>query len=79
VAGSSVRIRLRTVTFGNMRSALAMRCSRVVSMRRRIARAMSVTHERPEVNPVVARDFTPALARLMQRDNIVEALAGSVC
>jgi len=47
-------------------------------MRRRIAGAMSITHERPELEPVIARDFTPALAGLMQRDNIVKTLARSV-
>ena len=36
---------------------------------------MSVAHERPEVEPVVVRNFTPALAALVQRDNVVETLA----
>ena len=39
---------------------------------------MSVAHERPEVEPVIARNFTPALPGLVQRDNVVETLASGV-
>ena len=78
MTATPIRIRFRSVIFGNMLTALAMHCSRVVSMRRRIAGAMSITHERPELEPVIARDFTPALAGLMERDNIVKTLARSV-
>ena len=66
------------VAFGNMRPALAMHCSRVLRIHRRVARAVSVAHEPPEVEPVVVRNFTPALAGLVQRDNILETLACSV-
>jgi hypothetical protein len=52
-----------------------MHCLRVLRMRRRVARAMSVTHEPAQVQPVIARDFTPALSGLVRRDNVVETLA----
>ncbi len=71
----SCRARFGAVAFGNMRPALAVRCSRVLRMHRRIARAVSAAHERPEVEPVIARNFTPALPGLMLRDNVVETLA----
>jgi hypothetical protein len=66
------------VAFGNMRSVLAMRCSRVLGMYRRVARAVSVAHERSEIEPVIVSYLTPALPRSVQRDNIVETLAGGV-
>ena len=75
---SSCRARLRAVTFGNMRPALAMHCSGVLRMHRRIGRPFSVAHERPELEPVVVRNFTPALAALVQRNNIVKTLACGV-
>lgn len=78
MAATAVRIHFGTVAFGNMRSAFAVHRSCIVRMRRRVTRAVSITHKRSELEPVVARYFTPALAGLMQRDNIVEALAGSV-
>ena len=74
----SCRARFGAVAFGNMRPALAVRCSRVLRMHRRVARAVSVAHERPELEPVVVRNFTPALAALMQRDNVVKTLACGV-
>jgi hypothetical protein len=40
-----------------------------------VARAVSIAHERPEVEPVIARNFTPALPGLVLRDNVVETLA----
>ena len=61
-----------------MRPALAMHCSRVLRMHRRVARAVSLAHERPELEPVVVRNLTPALAALVQRDNIVKTLATGV-
>jgi hypothetical protein len=39
---------------------------------------VSIAHERAKVEAVIARNFTPALPVLMQRDNIVEALASGV-
>ena len=75
---TSCRARLRAVAVGNMRPALAMHCSRALRMRRRVARAVSVAHQRPKLEPVVVRNFTPALAGLMQRDNVVKTLAGGV-
>jgi hypothetical protein len=47
----------------------------VLCMHRCLARPVSVAHEPAEVKPVIARNFTPALTALMQRNNIVEALS----
>ena len=70
VTDTSCRARSRAVVFGNMRAAHAMHCSGVLRMHCSVARAVSVAHERPELEPIVVRNFTPALAALMQRDNI---------
>lgn len=58
--------------------ALTVCCLHVLRMRRRVARTVSVAYERPELEAVVVRNFTPALPGLMQRDNVVETLASSV-
>jgi hypothetical protein len=78
VTATPSRTRLRAVAFGNMRPTLAVHCSRLLRMHRRVARAVSAAHECPKLEPVVVRDFTPALAALMQRDNIVKTLACGV-
>ena len=78
VTDTSCRARSRAVVFGNMRAAHAMHCSGVLRTHCSVARAVSVAHERPELEPIVVRNFTPALAALMQRDNIVETLARGV-
>src|SRR4029078_10237821 len=78
VTDTSCRARSRAVVFGNMRAAHAMHCSGVLRMHCSVARAVSVAHERPELEPIVVRNFTPALAALMQRDNILKALATSI-
>jgi hypothetical protein len=70
VTAASCRARFSAVAFSNMRPALAMHCWRVLRVHSRVARAVSVAHERPKLEPVVVRNFTPALASLMQRDNI---------
>ena len=72
---TSCHTRVRTVSFGNMRSAPAVHCLRVVGMRRRIARAVSIANERPELEPVIARNFSPTLPGLVRCNNIVKALA----
>lgn len=51
---------------------------KILRMRRCLTRAVRVAHEPSKVEPVVVRDFTPALAPLMQRDNIVKTLASGV-
>ena len=78
MTATSCRVRFSAVAFGNMRPALAMHCARVLRMHRRVARAVSIAHERPELEPVVVRNFTPALPALVQRDNVVKALACGV-
>jgi len=77
MTATSGRIRFNPspVTVGNMRSALAMHCCRILRMHCRVARAVRVTHERPKIQPVVAGNFTPALSGLVCRDNVVETLA----
>ena len=39
---------------------------------------MRVAHDLAELKTVVARNFSPALPGLMQRDDVVEALARGV-
>src|SRR5215831_5853814 len=68
----------RRVLAMNGGGALAMNTLSVLSMHRCLARPVSVAHEPAEVQPVIARNFTPALPALMQRDNIVEAPASCV-
>ena len=51
----------------------------ILRMHRCLARPVSVAHEPAEVEPVIMRNFTPALPALMQRDNIVKTLASGVC
>jgi hypothetical protein len=40
--------------------------------------AVRIAHESAKVESVVVRNFTPALPGLVQRDDIIEALTGSV-
>ena len=61
-----------------MRVALATNCSRVFCMHRRVARAVSVAHEFPEVKPVIVSYLTPALRGSAQRDNVIETPATGV-
>jgi hypothetical protein len=60
------------------RRALAMDCVGILRMHCRVARPVSVAHESAKIEPVVMRNFTPALAPLMQRDNIVKTLPSAV-
>src|SRR5437773_12190948 len=60
------------------RGALAMNCPSALRMHRCLARPVSVAYEPAEVEPVIARNFTPALPALMLRNNVVEALASGV-
>jgi hypothetical protein len=60
------------------RRALSMDRVGIVRMHGSLIRPIGVADEPPEVQPVVVRDFTPALAPLMQRDNVVETLASGV-
>src|SRR4051812_21467026 len=74
VASANIRGTLSMDRFGG----LAVTHGGVLRMHRRVARAVSIAHERPEFEPVVVRNFTPALAALMQGDNIVKTLARGV-
>jgi hypothetical protein len=67
------------VPFGNMGSAPAAHCSRVLRVHCRVARAVSIAYELPEVEPIIVRYFSPALPTLVQRHNIVETLPSGVC
>ena len=60
------------------RRALAMDRVGILRMHGRLIRPVSVAHESAKFEPVVVRNFTPALAPLMQRDNIVKALPSGV-
>ena len=68
------RIRFHAVTFGNMRPALAMRCRCVLRMHCGVARAVSAAYQLPEVEAVIARNFTPALSGLVRGDDVVKTL-----
>jgi hypothetical protein len=61
VTDASCRALLGAATFGNTRPALAKHRSRVLRIHRRVARAVSVAHERPEIDPVIGGEFYPAL------------------
>ena len=67
--------RVCAVSFGNMRSALAVHFLSILAMRCRIARTVSIANESPEVEAVVSRNFAPALPGLMRCNHIVKALA----
>ena len=71
---TSCRAGSRTVSFGNMRAALAMHCLGVLRVHCRVARAMSIANELAEIETVVARDFTPALPGLVRCNYVVKAL-----
>ena len=58
--------------------ALAMRRAGILRMRRRLAGPVSVAHEPAKVQAVIVRNFSPALPRLVQRDDVVEALPRGV-
>jgi hypothetical protein len=58
--------------------ALATNRSRVLRTHRRVGRTVRIAHEPAKVEPVIACNFTPALPRFMQCDDIVEALTGSI-
>jgi hypothetical protein len=58
--------------------ALAMNRVEVLRVRGCLTGAVRIAHESAKVESVVVRNFTPALPRLMQRDNVVEILASGV-
>ena len=60
------------------RRALAMDLVGILRMHARLIRPVSVAHESAKFEPVVVRNFTPPLAPLMQRDNIVKTLPSGV-
>jgi hypothetical protein len=51
---------------------------RVLCMRRCVTRAVRIAYKPAEIEPVIVRNFSPALPRLVQRDDIVEALSSRV-
>ena len=63
------------MVLGNVRPAPAMRRSHVLRLRRRVARTVSIAHERSELEAIIMRNFTPTLPGLVSRDNVVETLA----
>src|SRR5215472_14978998 len=58
--------------------ALAMNRVEVLRVGSCLTGAVRIAHEPAEVEPVIMRNFTPALPPLMQRDNIVKTLASGV-
>lgn len=75
VTDTSCRTHFSAVPFANIRPTLAVHGLRVLRMRCRVARPVSVAYERPELEAVIARNFTPALSGLVRRNNAVETLA----
>jgi hypothetical protein len=58
--------------------ALAVDSLRVLRMRGRHAGTVRVAHDFAKVQPVIVRNFSPALPRLVQCDNVVEALPSGI-
>jgi len=59
-------------------AAFAVDGPRVLRMRGRLSGAVRIADEPAKVQTVIVRNFSPALARLVQRDDIVEALSSGV-
>jgi hypothetical protein len=84
--GRMVPASIRDASATERRSTLAMYSRGVLTVNRvsvlrvhrRLARPVSVAHEPAEVEPVIVRNFTPALPALMLRNNVVEALTSCV-
>ena len=57
---------------------LAMCGLRILRMRRCLGGAVRVTHQSAKIQTVIVRNFSPALPRLVNCDDAVEALPGSV-
>jgi hypothetical protein len=58
--------------------ALAMDGLSILRMRRRLTRPVSRAYDITEFEPIIARNLAPAFPTLVQRDNVVEALAGGI-
>jgi len=58
--------------------ALAMDGLSILRMRRRLTRPVSRACDITEFEPIIARNLAPAFPTLVQRDNVVEALAGGI-
>src|SRR6266567_6377490 len=59
-------------------AALAMYRLRILRMRRRLTRPVSGAYDVTEYEPIITRNLAPAFPSLVQRDNVVEALAGGI-
>jgi hypothetical protein len=59
-------------------AALAVDGLRVPRMRRCLAGSVCVAYKPAEIQAVIVRNFSPALPRLVQRNNIVEALPSGI-
>jgi hypothetical protein len=58
--------------------ALAMDGLSILRMRRRLTRPVSRAYDITEFEPIIARNLAPAFPTLVQRDNVVETLAGGI-
>ena len=58
--------------------ALAMDRLSILRMRRRLTRPVSGAYDVTEFEPIIMRNLAPAFPSLVQRDNVVEALAGGI-
>ena len=64
--------------FAMSAGALAMDGLSILRMRRRLTRPVSRAYDVTEFEPIIARNLAPAFPTLVQRDNVVEALAGGI-
>lgn len=60
------------------RTALALHRLGVLRVRRRPARPTRAADNAAKIEPVISRNFAPALSALMRRDDVVEARAGRI-
>ena len=78
LASRSVPFAMATGVLAVDAAAFAMDGLSILSVQRCLARPMRVAHDPAKIQSIVVRNFTPALAALVQRDNIVKTLASGV-
>ena len=69
---------MNAAAFAMDAAALAMNRLGILRMRRRLTRPVSGAYDVTEFEPIIARNLAPAFPTLVQRDNVVEALAGGI-
>ena len=69
---------MNAAAFAMDAAALAMNRLGILRMRRRLTRPVSGAYDVTEFEPIIMRNLAPAFPSLVQRDNVVEALAGGI-